>query len=58
MEIVGWSMGPVPLPRFLAPMTRAREWVDDEGRFRFDVEIGLALIGPIVRYTGWLLPEA
>ncbi len=41
MEIVGWSMGPVPLPRFLAPMTRAREWVDDEGRFRFDVEIGL-----------------
>ena len=58
MEIVGWSMRPLPLPGFLAPMTRAREWVDDEGRFRFDVEIGLPLIGPIVSYNGWLLPEA
>jgi saccharopine dehydrogenase-like NADP-dependent oxidoreductase len=58
MEMVGANMGPLPLPGFLAPTTRAREWVDEEGKFRFDVEIGVGFIGHIVSYNGWLRPQA
>jgi len=57
MEIVGWSLGPMPLPRSLAPTINAREWVDEQGRFRFDVAIGAPVIGQIVHYRGWLLPS-
>jgi hypothetical protein len=28
-----------------------------DGRFRLDVAIGLPLIGTIVHYRGWLIPE-
>jgi hypothetical protein len=44
----------VPLPRFLTPWTRAYERIDTQGRFTFDVEIGLPGIGRLVRYRGWL----
>jgi len=44
----------VPLPRFLTPWTRAYERIDSQGRFTFDVEIGLPAIGRLVRYRGWL----
>ena len=27
---------------------------EEEGRFRFDVQMGLPLIGQLVRYRGWL----
>ncbi|HSI02801.1 MAG TPA: DUF4166 domain-containing protein, partial [Reyranella sp.] len=43
----------VPLPRGAWPRVKAFE-SGDEGRFRFDVEIGLPLIGRLVRYRGWL----
>lgn len=55
-EVVGWRLGPVPLPRFLAPRTTTHEAVDAEGRFTFDVEIGLPVVGRIVHYRGWLVP--
>ena len=58
MDVVAWSVGSMPLPAFLAPMVRGREWVDQRGRFRFDVAIGLPVIGPVVSYQGWLLPDA
>ncbi len=45
----------VPLPRFLAPRTRANAGVDERGRYRFDVLITLPAIGRLVRYRGWLL---
>ncbi len=44
----------LPLPRFLTPWTRAYERLDTQGRFTFDVEIGLPGIGRLVRYRGWL----
>ncbi|WP_292062474.1 SDR family oxidoreductase [Brevundimonas sp. UBA7664] len=53
-RVEGWRLGPVPLPRALGPSTRAHEEVDAEGRFVFDVEISLPLIGRLVRYRGWL----
>jgi hypothetical protein len=46
----------VPLPRCLWPRIVANERVDDAGRFRFDVTIGLPGIGRLVRYRGWLEP--
>jgi saccharopine dehydrogenase-like NADP-dependent oxidoreductase len=46
----------MPLPGFLTPSTRARAFVDEQGRYRFDVEITLPLAGRLVRYRGWLSP--
>ena len=51
-----WWLGPFPMPMTLAPCAPAREWQDEEGRFRFDVRISLPLIGPVVHYRGWLVP--
>lgn len=58
LAVLGWRLGRLPLPGRLAPVSPAREGVDDQGRFRFDVEIRLPLrLGRIVRYRGWLVPE-
>ena len=57
MEMTGWRCGKLPLPRVLAPRIVAREWVDEAGRFRFDVSIAIPVAGPVVRYYGWLEPE-
>ena len=53
-HVVGWRLGPIPLPRMLAPRTLTHEQIDAEGRFAFDVEIGLPMLGRVVRYRGWL----
>jgi hypothetical protein len=52
-----WSAFGVPLPMWLCPTSVAHESVED-GRFRFSVEIGHPLLGLIVRYRGWLEPDA
>jgi Domain of unknown function (DUF4166) len=46
----------VPLPGFLAPSVRTFE-SEREGRYRFEVEASLPLLGRIVRYEGWLEPQ-
>lgn len=56
MVLRRWTCLGVPLPRALAPRIRAREWQDGD-RFRFDVAIALPLIGLVVHYDGWLLPD-
>ena len=56
-RVEGWRLGPTPLPRTLAPATRAHEEVDANGRFVFDVEISAPLVGRLVRYRGWLVRE-
>jgi hypothetical protein len=43
----------VPLPRFLAPTVFTFE-SERDGRYRFEVEASLPLLGRIVRYEGWL----
>ncbi|MBV9704043.1 MAG: DUF4166 domain-containing protein [Methylobacteriaceae bacterium] len=57
MKVTGWHMGPLPLPRGLAPWTIATERAAPDGRFCFDIEIGLPLVGRLVRYRGWLVPR-
>jgi hypothetical protein len=54
MTIVGWRIGPIPLPSWLAPRSAATESQDADGRFRFDVPIALPLIGRLTHYSGWL----
>ena len=49
----GVSLLGVPLPRGAQPTIRTFESAP-EGRYRFEVEASLPLIGPIVRYAGWL----
>ena len=49
-----WTLFGLPMPRFLGPRGGGVEFVDEEGRFRFDVVMGFALVGRIVRYRGWL----
>jgi Domain of unknown function (DUF4166)/Saccharopine dehydrogenase NADP binding domain len=57
MPVRSWRLGPLPLPRMLAPRSIASEGVDDEGRFSFDVEMRLPFgLGRLVRYRGWLVP--
>lgn len=55
LAIEGAQLGWLRLPRWLTPWTRATERVDALGRFNFDVEIGLPVIGRLVRYRGWLV---
>ena len=50
-----WSLGPLPLPSWLAPGGETYE-SEEDGRFRFHVEIAAPVIGLIVRYRGWLAP--
>jgi NAD(P)-dependent dehydrogenase (short-subunit alcohol dehydrogenase family) len=48
----------LPLPRFLIPVSEAREYADEEGRFRFDVKLTLPFFGLLAHYCGWLVPAA
>ncbi|MCC2655533.1 MAG: Saccharopine dehydrogenase [Panacagrimonas sp.] len=48
----------IPLPGWLTPRSDTREFVDAQGRFCFDVDISLPLLGRVVRYEGWLQPDA
>lgn len=57
MEVVGWSLGPLPLPAFLAPRSRAVETAADAGRYRFDVPIAAPFIGRLTHYSGELCVE-
>lgn len=56
MPVTGWKLGPLPLPRFLAPRSRTREYEDEQGRFCFDVELTLPVLGLFAHYRGWLMP--
>lgn len=50
-----WSMLGVPLPKALLPRGSTFE-TDQDGRFRFEVEIAAPLVGLIVGYRGTLEP--
>lgn len=48
----------IRLPRLLWPRIRARERVEGQGRFTFDVAISVPLLGRLVAYKGWLMPTS
>ena len=53
----GASLLGIPLPAVLCPIIRARESVHD-GRFHFDAEVRLPLLGRLIHYRGDLQPRA
>ncbi|MFG1242159.1 DUF4166 domain-containing protein [Xanthobacter sp. V7C-4] len=55
--VVGGRLAGVPLPRALLPTSASCEGLDAAGRACFDVAIALPLVGPVVRYRGWLVPD-
>lgn len=48
-------LGIVPLPAWLLARVRCRER-EHEGRYAFRGEVALPLLGPLIRYEGWLAP--
>jgi hypothetical protein len=57
LPIANWRVFGLPLPRFLMPSAEARETVDADGRFRFDVKLSLPFFGLLAHYRGWLKPR-
>lgn len=57
LPIAAWRVFGLPLPRFLMPSAEARETVDEDGRFRFDVKLSLPFFGLLAHYRGWLKPR-
>ena len=49
-----WRCLGLPLPAFLAPEFTARESEYRQGRFRFDIQLHLPLIGHLIGYAGTL----
>jgi hypothetical protein len=58
MTIMGWRLGPLPLPGFLAPRSTAVEAEGDSGAFTFDVPIAAPLLGRLTRYRGELKSDS
>ena len=48
--------GMLRLPASLFEGVRCREFKPEEGRYGFDVEARLPLVGRVIRYQGWLEP--
>lgn len=48
-------LGMLPLPASWFERVRCRE-AEREGRYTFEVEAALPLLGPLIRYEGWLEP--
>ena len=57
MNLCRWGIGPLPLPKTLAPTIEARETVDGAGRFQFDIDLWHVFAGTIMAYRGWLMPH-
>ncbi|MCC4588283.1 DUF4166 domain-containing protein [Xanthomonas sp. NCPPB 1067] len=51
-----WAFGWVPLPARWFEQVRCREHADT-GRYGFLVDVHLPLVGPFIRYEGWLEPR-
>ena len=56
MPVVGWRLFGLPMPRFLAPVSVAREYEDESGLYRFDVRLSAPFVGLLAHYYGWLRP--
>ena len=57
MDIAGMRAFGVPVPGALRPVSQTREYVGEDGRFRFDVGAAVPGLGPVIRYAGWLEQE-
>ena len=51
-----WAFGVLPLPTRWFAQVHCRER-EHAGRYEFLVDVSMPLIGRLIRYEGWLLPE-
>lgn len=54
-RLVRWRLLAVPLPGWTLPLVQCRESAEG-ARYRFDIDFALPLVGPVIRYRGWLEP--
>ena len=52
-DIIGASLLGIPLPKFLRPKSITHER-EENGKFIFDVDISLPILGRLIAYKGWL----
>jgi hypothetical protein len=52
-RLIGTQIGPITVPRFLAPAMSAWE-SEKDGKYQFEVSVGLPLFGQVIRYSGVL----
>ena len=52
-RLIATQIGPIALPRALAPSMNAWE-AEKDGKYQFEVSVGLPLFGPVIRYSGAL----
>jgi hypothetical protein len=52
-RLIATQIGPIALPRVLAPSMNAWE-SEKDGKYQFEVSVGLPLFGPVIRYSGSL----
>lgn len=55
-SLAGWRLGALPLPRWSVPRIECLESADGE-RFTFDIDVTFPLVGWLIHYRGWLLPQ-
>lgn len=56
-RLLGWRFLSLPLPAFLVPRSETVEFVDEAGRYRFDIDLSLIGFGRLIAYRGWLVPD-
>jgi hypothetical protein len=52
-RLIATQIGPIALPRVLAPAMTAWE-SEKDGKYQFEVSVGLPLMGQVIRYSGSL----
>ena len=55
-SLAGWRCLGIPLPRWSVPSIECLESADGE-RYTFDIDVTFPLIGWLMHYRGWLLPQ-
>ena len=55
-SLMVWDLLGVPLPAASVPSIECLE-SGDGARFRFDIDVGFPLIGPVIHYSGWLMAD-
>jgi Domain of unknown function (DUF4166) len=54
--LIGWRFLRIPLPLWSVPQVKCLESADGE-RYTFDIDVTFPLIGWLMHYRGWLLPQ-
>jgi hypothetical protein len=54
--VIDTPFGTIPMPLWLAPVSKTREFEDENGVFNFDVKVTLPFFGLLAHYRGQLQP--